>query len=270
MSNDIFRTFDFGYDPTLPEPIETVRVPSVEPLPARAGVDERFLPPVGRQSVPACASWSSTYGLATFTAARKGGYSPTDPARQASPAYIYIQVMKGDKVGNDTCHGSQFKSYFHILAEGGTPSVATAPLEHGCTALWEAYGSGTLPADAHFTIGAVTSVGIKESLDDMKAVLASGRALVYGTQLYTDFPTYHGDPDPYVGNGVILKNHRTQKPAGHCMLIVGYDDDQGAVRIQNSFGPEWGTEGFVSMAYDTFQTLAQGVAIFVAESSSTA
>lgn len=68
----------------------------------------------------------------------------------------------------------------------------------------------------------------------------SDGALVYGTKLYTDWGAYKGDPVPYVGNGEIAYNKKTGKPAGHCMLIIGYDDARQALLIQNSQGAGWG------------------------------
>ncbi len=52
------------------------------------------------------------------------------------------------------------------------------------------------------------------------------------------------------------------------MLIIGYDDNKGgdgvgAVLIQNSQGTAWGSEGYVWMAYETFQALAEGDACYV-------
>jgi C1A family cysteine protease len=47
------------------------------------------------------------------------------------------------------------------------------------------------------------------------------------------------------------------------MLIIGYDDSLGAIRLQNSQGTEWGSGGYVWIAYTTFQTLAQGTALYV-------
>jgi C1A family cysteine protease len=98
------------------------------------------------------------------------------------------------------------------------------------------------------------------------------------THLYTDFPSYKGDPPTYVGNGQCLYNKRTQKKAGHCMMVIGYDDDRvypdgiagimlkGAVLIQNSFGTQWGADGLVWMAYTTFQTMAEGSATYISAS----
>lgn len=257
---------DLGYDPTIDEPIEITPPEPGLALPPSAMVNTKYLPPVQKQSTPNCAAWASTYGLATFTAAKAGDYSPSEPSLQASSAYIYIGVMIEDDVPQDTCHGSQLMSYFHILAGGGTPTMEQAPYVPDCTTLWTDYSSQDLPADSAFNIKSVACVSAKTP-DGVKGIIASGRALAYGTSLYTDFGSYTGDPVPYVGNGTIRMNPKTGKPVGHCMLIIGYDDTvgPGAFYIQNSLGSGWGSNGFVWMAYDTFTTLAQGKAFYVVD-----
>ncbi len=78
--------------------------------------------------------------------------------------------------------------------------------------------------------------------------------------VFSDFSSYPGGT--YWGNGDILMSKKTGKPAGHCMLIIGYDDTMQALLIQNSEGTVWGIGGRIWMAYSTFQFLLQGQAIF--------
>ena len=143
--------------------------------------------------------------------------------------------------------------------------METAPYAADCQTLWNEYGQASISPDAAFTIGPISSVNVTASLEDMMQVLASNRALAYGTRLYTDWPSYDGTPVPYVGNGVIMKG-ANGKPAGHCMLIIGYDTTigpNGAVKLQNSQGTSWGSSGYVWMDCKTFQALAQGQASYV-------
>lgn len=258
----------FGYDPTVSEPFAITRPQFVTELPAAAVVNPAFLPPVGQQGTVAsagypgsCCAWASTYGLATFTAARAGRVSPALPSGRASPAYIYIQVLKERGDAADGCGGSQFDNYFSKLKDG-TASMASAPYVPDCTTLWQAYANATIPGNKDFAISGVQGVATSD-LDSIKQVLASGRALAYGTRLFSDWGTYQGDPSPYWGNGTVLTSNKTDKPAGHCMLIIGYDNSLGAIRLQNSQGSDWGSGGYVWIAYATFQRLAQGTALYV-------
>ena len=39
---------------------------------------------------------------------------------------------------------------------------------------------------------------------------------------------------------------------GHAVLIVGYDDEKDAFKIVNSWGSDWGDEGYGWVSYDFF------------------
>ena len=268
---DIYETFDYGYDPSVPEDIALGAPPQPATAPPpKAHVNPIWLPPVGKQTTPSCFVWSSTYGCATFAAAKANNLDPSSPANQASPLYTYIKVEEQQGVAANNCSGGKILWPLAFLkSNGGTPSMATAPNEVGCAAAWTNYGSATLPADWRFQVMAWSGTPLNngaEGLANMRNLIWTGTPIVYGTHLYTDFPPYDGTPSPYVGNGTWLYNENTGKLAGHCMMIIGYDDTkgaEGAVLIQNSFGSTWGCQwngngGYIWMAYSTFQTMAEG------------
>ena len=267
----IHDTMDYGYDPTVPEPGPVTELPRAASLPSSAGVNAAFLPPVGKQDTPSCFVWSSTYGLTTFAAAQAGLITdPQSPAQQASPYYAYVKVLENGGTASDTCTGGQISACLSYLdGNGGTPSMqaapAPAPGPNACTAVWTAYGNQEIAADTSFQPTAWTQVSVlgDTGLDNVRTVISQGYPLAYGTRLYTDFAKYDGTPSPYVGNGIIAKRSNG-KPVGHCMMIIGYDDKRQAVYIQNSFGPEWGSGGYLWMAYQTFQALAQGTGFLIA------
>ena len=270
----IYDTFHYGYDPSIAEPAELTTPALPATLPAAAAVNSNWLPPVGHQTMPNCFVWSSVYGIATFWAAQITKQSPATSALQASPDYAYIQVEVATKVPQDTCHGGQITACLNwLIANDGAPSLATAPdigatqTETSCEGNWAAYGppKPPLPADKRFAIPGFKATSVKgdAGLNNLRAVIVSGIPLAYGTWLYTDFPPYQGTPSPYVGNGEWLYNKTTQKKAGHCMMIIGYDDNKGAVLIQNSFGTTWGSSGLIWMAYHTFNAMAQGTGFYI-------
>lgn len=261
---------EFGYDPTITE-----EGPSIKPVfagtpPSSATVNPQYLPPPQAQgssqhvgSPGSCAAWASTYGLATFTAAQQSQTPPTDPALQASPAHIYIEVLKS--YGETGCAGSRLGSYLNLLKDAGTPNWATAPYYPNCPELWSSYDpNATL--DSNFQIPGWAIVETSD-LDSIKQVIANGGALCYGTALNSGFVDYDGSPSPMDGPFDKVKNPNG-KLVGHCMLLIGYDDTQEAILIQNSFGSDWGVQwngsgGYVWMTYKLFQYLAQGQAIYI-------
>jgi len=258
---------DFGYDPTLdagivpPPPLAEADVPS------RAQVTMRYLPPVGQQGTlqhpgapGTCTAWASTYGLATFTAAKRTKTPPTSNSLIASPAYIYLQVKEQAGQKPPPCKGSSFLPYFDILASQGTPNLANAPYFTQCQELTSWYQGKTIAPDTRFVLEEVSHVSTSDMLR-LKQLLASNCPIAYATHLYTDWGQYKGDPPVYVGNGIKIIGPNG-KPAGHCMLIIGYDQQKQAFYIQNSESTAWGLDGYVWMAYQTFQNLAEAAAAF--------
>lgn len=255
---------DLGYDPTIREDGPLIRPQVPAALPTAATVDPQYLPPPKAQGTPrhvgspgSCAAWASTYGLATYTAAAAASQSPSSTALQASPAHIYIEVMKS--YGQKGCAGSRLASYLNLLKQSGTPNWQTAAYYPNCPELWSSYDPNAA-TDGSFQIPGWAIVETSD-LDAIKAVIAAGGALCYGTSLNEGFMKYEG-PGPMTGPLNKVPN------VGHCMLIIGYDDEQQAILIQNSFGQDWGCEwngrrGYIWMSYELFQYLAQGQAMYV-------
>lgn len=81
-------------------------------------------------------------------------------------------------------------------------------------------------------------------LEQVKAVIASGYPVVFGIPIYQNFPQGSGVemiPDP-VGQVI----------GGHAMTIVGYDDQVPGFLLANSWGTNWGREGYAWMSYRYF------------------
>lgn len=255
----------YGYDPSGDKDLLAQARPFVYEgtLPDKAMVNTEYLPPVGQQGTlehpgapGTCAAWAYVYGLIGFTAACNNKFSPDTPDNQASPAHVYIQVMKADGNSENVCGDSSFRTYTQFLQQG-TPNMQIAAYTPDCKSLWRGYNSNA-ELDSRFAIQAPEIIDIKKDLDGLKGVLASGSPLCYGTALYTDFVSYDNSPVPYVGNGKYSGSY-------HCMLIVGYDDscgENGAICLQNSFGTQWGDQGMMWMDVKTFQTTAEGMALY--------
>jgi C1A family cysteine protease len=45
--------------------------------------------------------------------------------------------------------------------------------------------------------------------------------------------------------------------ANHAVLVVGYNDEMKTLEILNSFGSDWGDNGFARLSYEDFSRMAQ-------------
>ena len=80
----------------------------------------------------------------------------------------------------------------------------------------------------------------------MKACLAEGFPFVFGFTVYDSFES-----------SLVSKTGRVNMPeksekvlGGHSVLAVGYDDKAKRFIVRNSWGEDWGLNGYFTMPYD--------------------
>ncbi len=116
---------------------------------------------------------------------------------------------------------------------------------------------------------------LRQELDHMKACLAEGYPFVFGFAVYESFEdpngvakTGHalrplkrrGQGEPERPPGHLWGDKPDRQIGGHAVLAVGYEDrveeEEDAVRaggwfwVRNSWGPNWGSEGYFTLPYD--------------------
>lgn len=84
-------------------------------------------------------------------------------------------------------------------------------------------------------------------LDRMRQCLSDGYPIVFGLKLTAAFfrPPYGGyipTPDP--------SDPRSAEHGLHAMLLVGYNDRQRVFVVRNSWGKDWGVDGYCYLSYD--------------------
>src|SRR5262249_15503337 len=159
---------------------------------------------------------------ATYSYKITSGADVSGPANQASPTYVYYRTLEvqGSLCGN----GTDIQKASDVLVKTGTPSLETLPYREQCLLS----SPGSAGAD-RFRIGTYKLLG--NDRNSIRAELAAGRIVVFGTKLYNDFfkpPTAGG---VYRGNGVLML--QGQQHAAHAMTLVGYDDNIGAFLVMN-------------------------------------
>lgn len=91
------------------------------------------------------------------------------------------------------------------------------------------------------------SLSVRQTAQDLKAVIASKEPVVFGFTVFESF-----ESDAVASGGVMpIPKRRERRLGGHCVIIVGYDDDRAAYLCRNSWGKGWGLQGnfWMPMAY---------------------
>ena len=83
-------------------------------------------------------------------------------------------------------------------------------------------------------------------LETMKQTLASGYLIGFGFTVYENFLTQR------MATEGMLRYSEVNGPiyGGHAVVLVGYDDSKRMFKVRNSWGKEWGLDGYFWMDYD--------------------
>jgi C1A family cysteine protease len=85
-----------------------------------------------------------------------------------------------------------------------------------------------------------------ETVDQMRACLADGFPFVFGFSVYDSF-----ESEKVAKTGVVVMPQKKEKLlGGHAVLAVGYDDTKKTFLVRNSWGADWGMDGYFTMPYE--------------------
>ncbi len=90
------------------------------------------------------------------------------------------------------------------------------------------------------------------TLDEMRACLAEGFPFVFGFAVYESFETQQ-----VAKTGIVNMPKKSERMlGGHAVMSVGYDDKVKRFLVRNSWGSNWGMNGYFTMPYKYLQTLS--------------
>jgi len=217
------------------------------PLPESANL-QRFAPAVGNQGQQgSCVAWSSAYGARTILESARTGM--TGDQLKFSPAFLYNQI------GLEGCQGSYIiKAMEFMTNKGAVPYDVFPYTDQDCTRQPDRQ---QLREAEHFKMRGFNrlSDGDRNNVLDLRAIkenLAQGAPVVIGMMVGESFM------QPMMGQDVWNPADGDESQmgfGGHAMCVVGYDDKKygGAFLIMNSWGPEWGNNGFAWVRYSHFR-----------------
>src|ERR1051326_3232418 len=79
------------------------------------------------------------------------------------------------------------------------------------------------------------------SVDDMRHCIASGFGFTFGIAVYSSFESEFAARSGWIP---IPDEKKEELLGGHALLALAYDDQQGCISGPNSWGEDWGDEGW--------------------------
>ena len=247
VGNDSFSTGLNPGDDLNKIPSDFVFGNSNAPLPAKVDLSQR-LPPMGDQGTyGTCVAWAAGYNVKSALNAIDKNLQTADlrtPARQTSPTDLFLAIPDNKKGSN--CDGTSFEPAMDVMIRRGVANMEVAPYRNfgNCSqsnlnAAW-AQNAGTNKVASYRKI--------ENNVQTFKSYLSQDKPILIGMLTAQNFMAWRGE-DVFVSQGAA----NTGQHGRHAMAIVGYDDSKGprgAFKLVNSWGTNWGADGFIWVDYN--------------------
>ena len=216
----------------------------------------KYFPPIGDQGmINSCTAWASTYYQFTYEVNKFKGVE-TNASNIYSPAWTYSFTNGG---GNN---GVDIDAAYRVLTRQGALKLVDYPYDatnynyNWCTDVEKM--TEALEYRVERTSEKVYS---SDDIDIIKARLANG-------EVATAYTSTSGWIVKDTSNGEKIIVQCNELNGGHLITIVGYDDNievtldsgvtlVGAFKIANSWGSDWGNDGYIWVAYDALNPVSQ-------------
>lgn len=230
----------FGWQPDLPDQRDfAYRVPrrTAAALPPRVDL---------RPQMPAVYDQGQ---LGSCTANAIGGAFEFEMLKQKEPAFVpsRLFIYYNERVIERTVNedsGAQLRDGMKTLAHQGACPEPTWPY---VISRFATKPTAECYAEAKQHLG-VTYMRVDQDVAQMRGCLAAGYPFIFG---FTVYESFESDAVSRTGN-VPMPNGDERTLGGHAMCAVGYDNPKKLIFVRNSWGPDWGKQGYGTMPYAYF------------------
>ncbi|MBK9337885.1 MAG: C1 family peptidase [Lewinellaceae bacterium] len=232
-------------------------------IPVRVNLKKYCPVPGDQRQTGSCVGWAVGYGIFTIQWAILN--NTTDQARITqeanSAAFIYNQVRRSQ---TDCTDGAYLEDALTLLKEQGDCLEKTFNYERyscldrpGSDEVTEALGYRAQDFAAVFALDEDPKAKVGKACK----ILATKTPIVVGIGVTKSFFE--------VLPGAVFWNPEDAEPivGYHALVVTGYNSVEKYFDLLNSFGPSWGQNGFVRLAYDDFERLCRYAFIIVPDAT---
>ncbi|MGD0958519.1 MAG: C1 family peptidase [Methylomonas sp.] len=201
-----------------------------------------YFPKPGNQGKQgSCVAWATAYAARSYLEARRIGRSPGNPERIFSPSFIFNQMRVS------SCDdGGSISEALGLMKNSGVASLAEFPyIEGNCSRL---PNQQVLSDASRFRIKNWKKIDI-DRLDDIKGQIYAGNPVIFGMFVSDSFENLRQNQ--------LYDDLSSPRSGGHAMVLVGYSEPKQAFKLINSWGGEWGDDGFGWVSYRAFKKWTQ-------------
>lgn len=229
---------------------------SPAPLPSEIDLSSQ-MPPVGYQGDQAsCISWAAVYAVKSYYENLHRKWGLDSPFSGGPGHHVFSPAFSQAHLGNDE-KGSTFPEALDVLLREGAVPWSEMPYEPGKRSA--SPDRRLVPIAREFRIEGYRILS-SHAPEGIKRQVAAGHPVMVGILLYENLldlksGVFTGPEGAFLG--------------GHSVVIVGYDDDRGpdgAFKIMNSWGQNWGDQGFGWISYKAMGRIIR-TALIIEESA---
>jgi hypothetical protein len=198
-----------------------------------------------------CTAWATAYAARTI--AESAAFNRTDrrltTGNVFSPAFVYKNISDDPACKRGTFIGDALD----LMKNTGIPRMAAEERTTDFPAIplaWFTAARKYTIADYATLYPASTDKNAISKTDVVKKSLAEGKPVITGINCPDSFQVLTDVWYPAESPGIFA--------GGHAVCVIGYDDEKygGAFEIQNSWGTDWGNEGYAWIPYWVFEDFA--------------
>jgi fibronectin type 3 domain-containing protein/C1A family cysteine protease len=220
-----------------------------------------FFPAVGNQgSQGSCAAWAMTYYDYGYLEARDNNWTDASTGNVAhllSPAWTYNRVNHG------VDHGTFMDNIGGVIRDWGVASLRTMPYVTTDLTSWGTEAAFR-EAPLHRAVGvSYISYGASYSttaFTNVKNLIAANMPVTFAIDA-NQFAS------GLTNDNLIVADEYNSASMNHAQTIVGYDDsktdgvhlDLGAFKVVNSWGKNWGNNGYYWISYDAMKKIGNNL-----------